>query len=76
MPAKRRHSKRRIGENPKAWRMLFETGHDYLRDLPMPEDEAREAARDAWREFGQDFMARRTNAVRAIPWALEQFGDP
>jgi hypothetical protein len=83
MPVKRRLAKRRISPEAEtaAWADLFSTGHDYFCDLepfgfPGGDSDraARQAARDAWRRFGADFM--RTWSGVVPPWAFLEFGEP
>ena len=71
-----------------AWGALFATGFDLagrLGPFGLNDDdrdpEARAvfeaAARSAWAEFGEAFMAAwRPTDVRTAPWAQEQFGEP
>jgi hypothetical protein len=75
------------------WQSVFQTGGDFFDELSdlggvhpffvdpktRPEAERRfmSAARAAWNELGQEFMATwGPNSVRDVPWALEQFGEP
>jgi hypothetical protein len=86
MPVKRRLHKRRIDPvaELRAWSELFDIGHDFFGDLePLGfrggdcDRAARLAARSAWRRFGAEFMETfKPDAVRARPWAFEEFGDP
>jgi len=81
MPRKRRMAKRRADIAP-AWAQLFESGFDFFHDLAPfglhTDAAAREAAREAWAEFGEDFMRARDprEHVRPQPWAFEEYGDP
>jgi hypothetical protein len=90
MPVKRRQSKRRnVAVAPlAAWALVFASGHDYLSELEdfgvYGDDEARDAARDAWAVHGAAFMdkwtSRKHNPHTAechrLPWAFRQFGEP
>ena len=71
-----------------AWHGWFTSGFDLAGQL-MPfglDDDARgpearsafeAAARSAWAEHGEAFMAAwRPTDVRTAPWAQEQFGEP
>ncbi len=78
MPVKRRMPKKRTTSEAEAeaWEMMFECGTDYFSDLPFTNnDEARVAARGAWRRLGAIFLAQRP-ANEKVPWALEEFGEP
>ena len=60
------------------WHNLFATGFDLHGDLaPLDPDgahpETREAARQAWRTMGRDFMDTWTHCT--APWALLVFGQ-
>jgi hypothetical protein len=85
MPRKQRRPKKRIDEAAllEAWTMTFSYGRDYLCDLVQfgieNEQEAQEAARDAWHRLGSRFMATwepSPDDARQEPWALETFGEP
>lgn len=96
MPAKRRVSKRRSerrwADNPEAWEIVFQSGHDFFGEVQAmtgliephratmgPE---RKAAEASWREAAQDAWHRFGPAFLATfagenePWALAQFGRP
>jgi hypothetical protein len=60
--------------------MRFAWGHDYLDDLAalgLPDDPGvwREATREAWAAYGDDFLSRRSPDTPE-PWALRTYGDP
>ena len=75
-----------------AWSMVFSTGNDWFNDLaefgfgtsfwdPKTEADGRaavaKAAPDAWHRLGEEFLRTwQPDGSRAVPWALEQFGDP
>ena len=75
--------RRRIGEaaNLSAWSSWFESGVAFdgdVMDLGLWEasqDDFDRAARAAWNQLGETFMAtwQPTN-VRGMPWALETYG--
>lgn len=91
MPVKRRASKRR-NEDPQAWDMVFQTGHDFFGEVqamtglvapnraPMGAD--RKTAEAAWRDAAREAWHRFGPAFLATfqgdkePWALVQFGRP
>lgn len=84
MPARQRRPKRRIDKDAElaAWRMTFSSGFDYLRELSLfgirTDDQARIAARAAWRKHGAAFLALhwRPTLERPLPWAALEFGLP
>ena len=80
MPVKSRRPKRRRSNiaDLDAWSMLFETGCDFFGDLGFrTNDEAQEAAREAWHRLGRRFLETYTPTLaQPVPWALEVFGDP
>ena len=77
MPAKRRRSKRRPGEDLADWECMFEVGVDYFGGLNLTEAEAREQAPAAWRRHGVRFLAERHDpSGKIVPWALQEFGPP
>jgi hypothetical protein len=82
MPVKRRVSKRRLSpeDEMKAWSELFDVGYDFFQDLELlglSEREARAAAPEAWRRLGHLFLDQwKPTDARAVPWALEEFGEP
>jgi hypothetical protein len=84
MPVKARRAKRRIGDAAEAmaWRMVFLSGFDYLRELRpfglVDHDAVRSALPSAWDRFGTDFL-RRTLAAPSlgrVPFALAVHGWP
>ena len=99
MPVKRRNPKHRITPEAEmeAWSMMFECGHDWFGDLePFGfggrdyDEEARDAAPQAWARLGELFLERReptpfdtrpvpphlVGVVSKKPWALYEFGEP
>ena len=89
MPAKHRIPKRRTCASGEltAWSGLFDCGYDYFNDLEPfgfyrnrdADREARAAAPEAWKRLGKAFLETwqpTRNAVRQVPWALEEFGKP
>lgn len=86
MPPRPKHNKRRGVAGPEEWACAFESEFDLFRDLDgAVELDAYgrpnlEAAREAWRRYGQeflaDFAARYPNGAHFVPWALAAFGEP
>ena len=80
MPVKLRQPKRRRDDEAEAesWSTLFASSYDYFGDLDFAnEDDARKAARAAWRRFGSRFMDKwRAAGKTTEPWALARFGMP
>jgi hypothetical protein len=79
MPVKARHAKRRrsLTADLHAWEMLFTCGTDYFGDLGMSDAEALAAAPEAWRRLGAAFLATwQPETPRAVPWALQTYGEP
>ncbi len=81
MPVRRRVDRRRA-ETLAAWRGTFQSGFDFfddLKDVGVPTDEygrpASELALDAWRRFGEMFLADYSD-YPPEPWALREFGPP
>ncbi|WP_237684123.1 hypothetical protein [Pseudaminobacter soli (ex Zhang et al. 2022)] len=80
MPIRKRVDRRRAEALP-AWRMVFQSGHDYFEDLAdigVPVDAYgrpdRAEAEAAWRQFGDLFLAECEDDFE--PWALSEFGPP
>ena len=86
MPAKRRHSKRRVGPlaEAEAWTATFAGGWDIFGDLKahgLDTPEAiRAAAPGAWRRFGRLYvdldLGAHFNCGTGGSWALREFGEP
>jgi hypothetical protein len=90
MPVKRRQPKRRsVAVAPlDAWALVFASGCHFLGELEdfgiYGDEEAREAARDAWAVHGAAFMEEwashrhhpDTPECHRVPWAFRQFGEP
>ncbi len=80
MPVKARRLKRRADNAASlaAWSVMFEYGRDYFLDLGFPNEAAAlKAAPEAWGRLGHRFLDDRPEtAARAMPWALETFGEP
>ena len=87
MPTKRqRRARNQHPQELKAWRAVFNYGHDYFGALaPLgydthdDEDRARHDAEEVWNRLGAEFMRNwqpRSEHHRQSPWALDEFGPP
>ena len=85
MPVKMRAAKRRLdpGAELKAWSLYFQSGHDYLGDLPeigVPtgpyHDPDRVVGEEVWHRLGARFLEEAADPLLGTPWALREFGEP
>lgn len=86
MPVRKRKDRRKQLAGADEWFCAFESEFDLFSDLAglVEMDQSgrpdREAAREAWRRYGAEFMAdfaaRYPSGAHFTPWALREFGPP